>query len=435
MTNTARGHTPGMAHFKRNALLVKEIIHRNGVWRDVLVAMTSLGPAPHQPALWAVSQRALKAVRHAVLHGLLLGAGAFASPAALAAGWALLVGVTDYPQLQLRLEGPTNDLRLMHDTVHRLGIQPTQVLELSERAHAHGTPTQAHILAALDGLAKKVRPGDWLVFYFSGHGAQVPQSRQTRQRYAEPDGLDDVLLTRDTRHWNPKTLRVDGALADDVVGQRLSALARRGVRVWAVLDTCHASGMTRQARPMPSAITSARPAADSTAAPDAQAEIAQADIAKAEAAASADATPRAQDPAPVERFVGPAALNVPVRLWLRATQWSPRPGAPTQSGTTQPAPAPAPVVFAAAHKGEPATEEWFDDPLTTPPTPPARARRVRVGVMTYHLHRALVELTANTPHPPTFQQLAQALEGAYAHRPFPRPSFTGTLAQPLPGRR
>ncbi len=314
------------------------------------------------------------------LAGLALAAACL-GPTSWAADGALLIGVGDYPLLGKRLAGPANDLRLMRALLGRSGFLPQQIVELSERPERQGLPTRANIVQSLGDLAAQARRGDWIVVYFSGHGAQVPQSPATRLAYREPDGFDEVFLPRDTRRWNPASREVDGAIVDDEIGQAMTAMLQRGAKVWAIFDTCHASDMTRG--------------------------------------------PNAARAQPVERAISATELGVPARLYLQA-QAAPR---PARRAAKLPAVAPAAtamaVVFAAAQKGEATTEELFDDPLQ----PGAKAH---FGIFTYALHQRLGQA------PASFANAAAAIEAAYADRPFPKPRWSGALDQPLPllaGRR
>lgn len=164
---------------------------------------------------------------------------------AQAADQALLVGVGRYPELPRRLwlDGPANDVALMRDALLAHGFAPQQVHSLSD------APTRAQILAAMADVLRHVRPGDRVVFHFSGHGSQQPQPAGAR--HPEPDGLDEVLLPADVRQWGGpgEAVAIPNALLDDEIGDWLDALVDRGAQVWAFFDTCHASGMARGTAP------------------------------------------------------------------------------------------------------------------------------------------------------------------------------------------
>lgn len=86
-----------------------------------------------------------------------------------AENYAVLVGVSEYSigksKPQVNLEGPAYDLPALRDSLIRHGFKPKNVtLLLNEKANRHA------ILENLQAAVLKAQPGDFLVFYFSGHG-------------------------------------------------------------------------------------------------------------------------------------------------------------------------------------------------------------------------------------------------------------------------
>lgn len=165
---------------------------------------------------------------------------ALAAGSAAAADLALLVGVARYPALPQRLwlHGPAGDVVLMRDALVARGVAPGAVQTLMD------APTRAEIVAAMQAVLARVRPGDRVFFYFAGHGSQQPQPAGAP--WPEPDGLDEVLLPADAGVWDGRgTAAIPNAILDDEVGDWFDALVDRGARVWAAFDTCHAAGMAR----------------------------------------------------------------------------------------------------------------------------------------------------------------------------------------------
>lgn len=331
--------------------------------------MNDSNPASH------IALAGRRASRFAALASIATMLTTAAAPAA-AVDRALLIGVSVYPHLPGRqLVGPANDVRLMQNTVTRLGVAPARVKTLSEAAGSAAWPTRANILTALARLAEQSRPGDWAIVYFSGHGSQVPQTAETRARYAEPDGFDEVFLPRDTARWDARRQVVTGAITDDEIGIALRRVADRGARVWAIFDTCHAGDMTRGAATM------------------------MVDL----------------DERPVWRHVPPTALGVPAALLMSGEPGLTRGGKAAARGPGAAARRETPwVAFFAAQSDEGAAEEVFPDP-------DAPALRTRFGVFTYHLHRAIEHWSGS------FSTLTQAVDHAYRDRPFPTPQYEGPL--------
>jgi len=106
---------------------------------------------------------------------------------------------------------------------------------------------RAGILGALDDLHDASGPGDVVVVYYTGHGAQLSDDDGD-----EPDGLDEAWVTvgaadvLDPRHPDAEL----GVIRDDELGAHLDALSRRvgptGHVLWMV-DACHSGTGARGA--------------------------------------------------------------------------------------------------------------------------------------------------------------------------------------------
>jgi hypothetical protein len=168
----------------------------------------------------------------------LLLAGALALPLATPAHaeWrALLVGVGKYTYPGIDLPGIDLDLERMRDTLNRLGFQDSQIRTLVDEEATSGA-----IIANFEGwLRQGVKKDDHVVFYFSGHGSNVPDLNGD-----EPDGADEVLVTHDMRRArvNGKS-SLAGVLLDDKMGELLAAIPSRNV--WVIVDACHSGTVTR----------------------------------------------------------------------------------------------------------------------------------------------------------------------------------------------
>lgn len=162
---------------------------------------------------------------------------------------ALLIGVSDYPQLPRRLwlKGPVNDVGLVRAMLLEKGFDGDRIQTLTSRSTPERDPSRQNILLAFNRLKDNVRPGDHVFFYLSGHGSQQPQSAIHAGRPTEADGFDEVFLPTDVRQWDGVGTRasIPNALRDDEIGEWMDALVDAGARVWGVFDTCHAAGMAR----------------------------------------------------------------------------------------------------------------------------------------------------------------------------------------------
>lgn len=166
--------------------------------------------------------------------------------AAEAARYALLVGVSGYPNVPgAELRGPPNDVPLLRGVLLQRGFQPQDVRVLADKVKgAHGLPTRAAILAELDALAKKAGKGDYVFLAFGGHGSRQP-AKNLGPANPEPDGLDEIFLPIDVGKWSGGIEAVQNAIVDDEFGARIAAIRNRGAFVWVVFDACHSGTITR----------------------------------------------------------------------------------------------------------------------------------------------------------------------------------------------
>ena len=143
---------------------------------------------------------------------------------------ALLVGINDY--VDAPLQGCINDVEMQKQLlIHRFGFNPQDI-----RVLADAQATRQGMLEAFEQhLIQQAKPGDVVVFHFSGHGSQVD----------DPD-----CDFSDCR--NSTFVPVDSSLSGestvaDIMGHTLfllvSALKTENVTV--VLDSCHSGGGTR----------------------------------------------------------------------------------------------------------------------------------------------------------------------------------------------
>ncbi|MEM6729260.1 MAG: caspase family protein, partial [Pseudomonadota bacterium] len=162
---------------------------------------------------------------------------------------AVLVGVSDYAYIDADLEGPFNDVGLMAETLVTRGVAAEDITVLAEEGAVVpagvmlGAPDRAPILAALNAAIEASTEGDTLIFYFSGHGAQAPDTNGD-----EGGGFDEIFLPRDTRNWSGGKGAVENAIIDDELSLITEAAAARGVALIGIIDACH-SGTGFRAAP------------------------------------------------------------------------------------------------------------------------------------------------------------------------------------------
>ena len=137
---------------------------------------------------------------------------------------ALLVGINDYQSIN-DLRGCLNDVTNMRDVLKSLlGFTNADISVLTDTR-----ATKNNILARLNWMVNGARPGDYLVFHYSGHGSQI-RDRDGDERLS--DSLDELVCPWDM-DWNLGTY-----ITDD----ELNTLFRRlppNVLLEVYLDSCH----------------------------------------------------------------------------------------------------------------------------------------------------------------------------------------------------
>ena len=142
---------------------------------------------------------------------------------------ALLVGINDYPDPAMQLNGCVNDVYLISSLLQECGFDPEDIRVLTDRR-----ATRAAMLERLDWLSSGVREGDERVFFYSGHGAQM----SCLNADGEADKNDETLVPVDF-DWSR-----EHAFTDDEFYRYYSHFPYAAEFV-AIFDCCHAGGMTR----------------------------------------------------------------------------------------------------------------------------------------------------------------------------------------------
>ena len=138
---------------------------------------------------------------------------------------ALLIGINQYPQIPA-LSGCLTDVELQKELlIHRFGFQQSDIVTLTEEQ-----ASREFIEAAfLDHLGKQAKPGDVVLFHFSGYGSRVKleTSPNTMQNALVAANVDQVIQ--------------DEKIVNYILEETLLLLLRSlpTDRVTAVLDTSY----------------------------------------------------------------------------------------------------------------------------------------------------------------------------------------------------
>ncbi|XP_028753206.1 metacaspase-1-like isoform X1 [Neltuma alba] len=140
---------------------------------------------------------------------------------------AVLCGVT-YKKRRYKLKGTINDVMNMREMLVKIFDFPKESIRIltEEEKDQRLVPTKKNILESLKWLVDGCRPGDSLVFYFSGHGLQQPDLKED-----ELDGFDETLC--------PVDFVREGMIVDNELNSILVWPLKNGVTLHAIVDACH----------------------------------------------------------------------------------------------------------------------------------------------------------------------------------------------------
>jgi len=165
-------------------------------------------------------------------------------PSARGEDRALLVGVGRYAHFDDKLKGVSLDIQMMTEFARILGFKRRAIKVLE-----HESASTDKVYSAVENwLINGVGPEDRVLFYFSGHGSQIPdENNDEKDQFDEVLLLYDVALKQQGRHQT-----LTGVLADDDFNAMLAKMKSRNILV--LLDACHSGSATRSLRLNPRSI-------------------------------------------------------------------------------------------------------------------------------------------------------------------------------------
>ncbi|CAL1132462.1 unnamed protein product [Cladocopium goreaui] len=142
---------------------------------------------------------------------------------------ACLVGI-NYRKTRSELRGCINDVNNTQKVlVEQYGFNVDDILMINEDQAKENWPTKQRILEGMDWLYKGAKPGDLLVFHYSGHGSQYNGDKKTMP--------SDVICPLDCIDgpW-PSTV-----ITDSEIHQKLYDPLPKGCKAVCLFDCCHSA--------------------------------------------------------------------------------------------------------------------------------------------------------------------------------------------------
>ncbi|MBC7851456.1 MAG: caspase family protein [Chitinophagaceae bacterium] len=153
---------------------------------------------------------------------------------------ALIIAIGSYDSITgWKSISSLNDINYMKPALLAQGFAENDIQILKDK-----DATRAGIVAAIDRLTAGAKPGDIIVFHFSGHGQQIFDDG----RKDESDGYDEALVPYDANMRYGNGYTGQNHLRDDELGDRLKQLRKiigKDGSLLVLLDACHSGTATR----------------------------------------------------------------------------------------------------------------------------------------------------------------------------------------------
>ena len=145
--------------------------------------------------------------------------------------FALLVGIAAYMNPNFELYGPLNDVKNFREVLISSYQFPAENIVVLTDSDA----TRENIIRELNNLVAKADKNVHLVFFYSGHGTQVPDVNGD-----EADHLDEAIVPWDFDWDHPEI-----AITDDELQSILNQARGKGAIVDVFYDACFSGGLDR----------------------------------------------------------------------------------------------------------------------------------------------------------------------------------------------
>lgn len=143
---------------------------------------------------------------------------------------ALIVGINEYMGSLSDLRGCVNDAtNIRNMVIEHFGFTGDNIRFMLDL-----DATTENIKAGLEWLVAGAKPGDVLLFHFSGHGSQMVDKDKNMDLDYEPDGLDEILAPCDL-NWRDKVIKDDDL-------KEIFDKVPDGVNLTVILDCCNSGG-------------------------------------------------------------------------------------------------------------------------------------------------------------------------------------------------
>jgi len=153
--------------------------------------------------------------------------------------YAILIGINDYYEVkgvksEVSLHGSVNDANSIRDLLMRKFGFNTKNIDTIYNANA----TRDNIIAALNKKLAQCKPGDALVFYYSGHGVYMFNKDEDQDSVKQ--GMNQAMLTSDLYNYDD---HLKCFFRDFTLKQYFNLFINKKVVLTAIFDCCFSGNL------------------------------------------------------------------------------------------------------------------------------------------------------------------------------------------------
>jgi len=126
------------------------------------------------------------------------------------------------------------DAQTMSTIAGRAGITNVTLNTDKDGVGGFNFPTRKVLLNHLTMASRSCQPGDWFVFFFAGHGINIPDANGD-----EVSGFDQAFVTPS----RAGKLTKESVLIDDEFSRAIDMFVPEGVRILVICDCCHSGSI------------------------------------------------------------------------------------------------------------------------------------------------------------------------------------------------
>ncbi len=158
--------------------------------------------------------------------------------------WALLVGINDYYEVrgvksEVSLHGSVNDANAIRNLLMtKFGFDKRNIDTIYD-----GEATRDNIIAGLKKKLKQCKPGDSMVFYYSGHGVYLVNKQEDKDSIKA--GLNQAMLTSDLYNYND---HLKCLLRDFTLKQYFNLFVDKKIILTTIFDCCFSGNLSMAVR-------------------------------------------------------------------------------------------------------------------------------------------------------------------------------------------